>query len=61
MEWPDETGVYISELEPFTPDPHKITFTPTQPVQGNASYNFERSTKPIIKLKINSTNNESNR
>lgn len=25
MEWPDPEGVYISELEPFTPDPHKIT------------------------------------
>lgn len=28
MEWPDPEGVYISELEPFTPDPHRITFTP---------------------------------
>ena len=28
MEWPDSEGVYISELEPFTPDPHHITFAP---------------------------------
>lgn len=34
MEWPDPEGVYISELEPFTPDLHHITFTP-QPSKGS--------------------------
>ena len=37
MEWPDETGVYISELEPFTPDPHHISHVPKQVTKGVSS------------------------
>ena len=43
MEWPDSEGVYISELEPFTPDPHHITFAP-QSSKGAYTW-FERPSK----------------
>jgi hypothetical protein len=38
MEWPDPEGVYISELEPFTPDPHHITFTPQSSRRAYGGY-----------------------
>lgn len=41
MEWPDSEGVYISELEPFTPDPHHITFAPQPSKKGSYAF-FER-------------------
>ena len=44
MEWPDETGVYITELEPFTPNSHNITFTPKQSTKGSYAW-FERPSK----------------
>lgn len=40
LEWPDEQGVYISDIEPYIPDPHQITFTPKLPSRGTTSYKF---------------------
>lgn len=58
MEWPDPEGVYISELEPFTPDPHHITFAP-QASKGSYVW-FERPSKLTLAEKMGIPKGERN-